>query len=98
MAVSLSATKNETIIGDGMVFVQQQLAMRERSTSSNNILHIQFENLIFDYDDFVKRIRTFFGLSMDEHLYPKKYFNPEISIKMLVFGKINMKVLRHIDR
>jgi len=45
--------------------------------SDDRILRIQFEDLIFKYDETSKKIEKFLGIS--NHISPKKKFNPEIS-------------------
>ncbi len=43
-------------------------------------LFLKFEELIYEYDGSIKKIERFTGLSENEHIYKKKYFNPEKSI------------------
>ena len=44
---------------------------------TENVLYVQFEDLIFKYDETVNRIENFLGLG--EHVDKKKRFKPEIS-------------------
>jgi hypothetical protein len=37
--------------------------------------------MIFDYDNTIKTIMEFLGLTEETHINPKKYFNPKRSIK-----------------
>ncbi|MEH2946033.1 hypothetical protein [Sporofaciens sp. JLR.KK001] len=45
---------------------------------SDRVLHVQFEDLIFQYEITVKRIEVFLGI--DDHVKPRMYFKPEVSI------------------
>jgi hypothetical protein len=46
-----------------------------------DILTVHFEDLVLDYGNTTRRIMDFFGLDKKNHLYPKKFFDPEISKK-----------------
>lgn len=48
---------------------------------SGATLCINFEDLIYKYDECTKKIMDFIGLSESEHIDEKKYFNPDRSIK-----------------
>lgn len=45
-----------------------------------NILQVQFEDLIYQYDDTVEEIERFLGLSPSQHIQPKKFLDPAKSI------------------
>ncbi len=45
------------------------------------ILRINFEDIIYNYEDTTKKMAEFVGLSLDKHVYPLKNLNPSISIK-----------------
>lgn len=45
------------------------------------ILRLRFEDVVVNYDESVEKITEFLGLKPEDHIYKKKYFNPEISIK-----------------
>lgn len=47
----------------------------------DNILRINFENLVLDYDDYVEKIEKFLGLSSEQHLRARACFDPNVSIK-----------------
>jgi hypothetical protein len=49
--------------------------------NNGEILLIKFESLIYEYDDSIKKIMNYTGLSVTEHINKLKYFNPELSIK-----------------
>lgn len=53
----------------------------EKTTSSNKVLRVNFEDLVYNYDNIVKKIEKFLGFKSEEQVYAKKRFNPEISIK-----------------
>lgn len=48
---------------------------------SDNALLIKFENLIYDYNNEIKKIYKFLDLNEANHINKKEYFNPNISIK-----------------
>ena len=48
--------------------------------NSDNVLVVNFENLIYKYDEEVARIEKFLGLAPSAHIYPQKFFNPNVSI------------------
>ena len=57
--------------------------------NSQKILFIQFEDLIYNYDDTTNKIMSFLNLSKENHLTPRKYFIPEVSIKNTRLWKQN---------
>ena len=55
---------------------------------SDKILRIQFEDLIYKYDETVNAIKAFVGPVLGSHVRPKQFFKPEVSIANTnVFGK-----------
>ncbi len=44
-----------------------------------NVLFVRFEDLVLQYDQISKQIMNFIGLSEEEHIHKKEYFNPDIS-------------------
>ena len=55
--------------------------------NSDKILFIQFENLIYNYEETTERIQRWIGLDEKNHIKPKTYFNPAISIKNTRFWR-----------
>ena len=53
----------------------------EKKCNSNKVLRIRFEDLIYNYDDEVKRITKFLGFTSKDHINKKSRFDPDISIK-----------------
>lgn len=53
----------------------------ERIIDDSRIYRLQFEDLIYNYDETVKKIEEFIGLNPEDHVDKKKYFDPEKSIK-----------------
>ena len=53
----------------------------EKECNSNKVLRIRFEDLIYNYDDEVKRITKFLGFTGKDHINKKSRFDPDISIK-----------------
>lgn len=52
-----------------------------KKPQSDVALNIRFEDLIYKYDETVRKIEAFFGLSTENHTKPRIYFDPNISIK-----------------
>lgn len=61
------------------------------------VMRIQFEDLIFDYDNMVARIECFLGLTPDKHIRPKTRLNPEVSIKNIAKWKDDKGEADNID-
>ena len=53
----------------------------ERPVSSERILRIQFEDLVYHYDGTVRRIEEFIGLRPEDHVNPGTLLVPQRSIK-----------------
>lgn len=66
---------------DEFINYWKRLKACEGMIEDSRILHIKFENLIYNYDDTVRRIEEFCELEEKDHDMPKKYFKPEKSIK-----------------
>ena len=63
-------------------FVKLYHGMREQlkwEEDSAQVLRLKFEDAIYNYTDFTKKIKDFLELSEIEHVSPLKYFNPAIS-------------------
>ena len=54
-----------------------------------NVLNLQFENLIYDYDETIKRIEEF--LDIHNHKRPFSFFKPEISINNTQLSLVSTK-------
>ena len=61
--------------------VYKKIRKIEKSISDNRILRIHFEDLIYKYDETIKIIENFVGISSDKHKNKMKYFNPNKSIQ-----------------
>lgn len=64
-------------------FIEFWSRMRKSEIDINDkrILRINFESLVYEYDATVKVIEEFIGISSKDHIYSKKYFDPNRSIK-----------------
>ena len=65
-------------------YIQYHIKERRNQKQIKNdpdVLFLQFEDLICHYDESLKRIIDFVGLDPADHLYKRKYFNPDVSIK-----------------
>lgn len=64
-------------------FCEYYKRMRESEikTDSKKILRVKFEDLIYNYDKEIDKIKKFLNFSDADHIAKKTRFNPEISIK-----------------
>jgi hypothetical protein len=51
------------------------------SLDNERVLRINLEALIFDYDNTSKKVMDFLGFKEENHVEPRKYFDPKRSIK-----------------
>lgn len=63
-------------VEDFIIYYQDQMNIIQ--TNAPDILYIQFEDLIYNYDDTAKKINKF--LNIENHIHPMEHFNPKISI------------------
>lgn len=64
-------------------FCEYYKRMRESEikTDSNKVLRVKFEDLIYNYERELEKIKKFLNFKDSDHLYKKSRFNPEISMK-----------------
>ncbi len=55
--------------------------------NSNKVLRLNFEDIVLNYDNTLKKLLKFTGLEIENHSYAKKYFKPENSIKNIGIWK-----------
>ncbi|WP_253694943.1 MULTISPECIES: sulfotransferase family protein [unclassified Treponema] len=60
---------------------RRQCIKPQKENNQNNILHIQFENLIYDYEDSLSKIKKFLDLSDEDHVKKGQIFIPEKSMQ-----------------
>ena len=61
---------------ENFVSFWKNLRESERKIDDNRIIRVQFEDLIYKYDETVLRIEQLCGLSSQEHVNAKKIFSP----------------------
>lgn len=49
--------------------------------NTDKILHVKFEDLIYNYETETAKISAFVGLPLERHVLPKTKLNPDVSIK-----------------
>ena len=54
---------------------------QKKEQKNNNVLLLHFEDLIFNYETSLIKIKNFLSLIDEDHIKKQKYFNPEKSIK-----------------
>lgn len=47
--------------------------------NKEDVLFINFEDIILNYDESVKKIERYLGINSDNHINPKAFFNPQLS-------------------
>ncbi len=55
--------------------------LRINKSRDNNILHVRFEDFIFNYDKIIPLVCNFCNVDLNNHVHKFKYFDPEVSIK-----------------
>ncbi len=63
-------------VEDFIIYYKDQMELIKRD--SKDVLYIQFEDLVYDYENAAKKIKQF--LDLKNHAVPQRYFNPSISI------------------
>lgn len=53
----------------------------EKECTSDKVLRVKFEDLIYDYENKINEITKFLGFKKNDHINKKSRFNPEVSIK-----------------
>ena len=74
------------------VFVERYRLYRAMAQKSNDqdhgdILRINFENLVTQYEETRRKILSFLNEDLSIHIHPKKYFDPALSIKNIGIWK-----------
>lgn len=67
---------------DNRFFIDWYLRLRKNRSDyseSSNVKFVSFEKLVFEYEETVREIEDFVGLSSDSHKKIKEYFNPDNS-------------------
>lgn len=85
-------------VKDVYTFIDLYKRMRNNqpyTKEDNNIMIINFEEMIYEYEKTSQRIASFCNLS--NHVYPKKYFDPSKSIANTQFYKQNNKYQNEIE-
>ena len=79
----MSISPEKASIEYAKLFVDKQKAMRERIPQNHpNVLNIRFEDLVLkQYEAEKRKIMDFLSISEEQHIYKKKYLNPEVSKK-----------------
>ena len=65
----------------------RQRALRSGLINDKDILYIRFEDLIINYKESKKVIADFLGIPLENHIYPKRFLKPEVSIKNIGLWK-----------
>lgn len=74
---------------------------RKNEIKSDNVLYINFEDFIYDYDNSIDKVASFTGIDKTKWNSKRKYFNPDISIKntkkWLVYSKAKEEI-KYIEK
>jgi hypothetical protein len=106
--VYMSAIKSSFLPDDTDHFIKRYEITRTKSLkqpgADKNVLRINFEDLVLNYDQSVDKISSFLSLDKNGHSFPRKYFDPEISIKRIGKWKNSdrkaeiEKISRHLEK
>jgi len=81
-------------------FLDDRGVGRCKSLSHPNALVIHFEDLVMHYENTVRKIETYLGLSPNQHIHSRKFFDPSVSRKNV--GSFNMfedqSAIRYIEK
>ena len=71
------------------LFIERQLLYRKKMNAviSNNLLLVNFEDLVLKYDKTIVKIINFLELNNSKRSNKKLFFNPSLSIKNVMIGK-----------
>lgn len=67
-------------------FISFYKMQREKKSKSSNVLYVNFEDLIYNYESTTEKIKNFIGID-SEHVHKGKIFRPSLSI-----NNTNLKV------
>jgi hypothetical protein len=73
--------KNISGAHDAKIFIEKQKKMRNFKDNFPNILRINFEDLVFNYENTIKTIINFLSINLSDHKNKLKFFNPDLSKK-----------------
>lgn len=76
---SLIPTDNAKVFCDWYKYTRAH--RKTEKFDENHALLLQFEDLIYKYDETTERLRDWLGLDPADHLEPRSKLNPDISIK-----------------
>ena len=85
-------------------YIRLYRGMREqlkREKDSEQVLRLKFEDAVYHYPDFSKNVMNFLGLTAEEHLFPRKYFNPSVSInntQLWLKKKVDRTIISKIEQ
>lgn len=59
----------------------KDIRQKRGDIDTEKVMYVTFEDMIYSYDIMVKKVLDFIGISPEHHITPRKYFDPDISIK-----------------
>lgn len=62
-------------------FEATRVCRKSENMNTDQILLVQFEDLIYKYDETTEKIKDFLELHEENHINKLEFFNPEISVK-----------------
>lgn len=64
-------------------YVRYHKSLRSNLPKSPDILYLRLEDFVLDYDNTKRRVFDFVGIDVSDHICPKTFFDPSVSIKNL---------------
>jgi hypothetical protein len=77
-------------------FIDKQIKMRQSLDKSENILRINFEDLVLDYENTLITIMKFLELNKSNHKRKLQYFSPQSSIQNIQLWKKDHSKIQEI--
>lgn len=71
---------------------------KDIEAKENQVMCIQFEDMIYDYDRTVKRIFDWIGIDESSHKLKRKIFNPDLSKKNTQYWKSHPECIEEADQ
>jgi hypothetical protein len=83
---------------DSFVDFYSRFFKTEKPIEDRRILRMNFEDLVYNYDDTVRKIENFIGKDyLGEHIRPKTKFNPDISVKNTQVFRIEERYEKEVE-
>ncbi|HDS7250358.1 TPA: hypothetical protein QH439_003468, partial [Morganella morganii subsp. morganii] len=74
--------KEKWIPSDSLdTYIEWFQLLRENKTANEDVIYMQFEDFIYNYDTTIRTVCDFCNIDIANHQWKNKYFDPSVSIK-----------------